>query len=321
MKLTTIENVKSILETQKNAISELDKEIETLSNSDFIKENTDFKEQLTSLKEKLSDTETKLAEVSEENKGLKNALYQQIYNEKISIVNLSSKKLDIYFKSKGEGELNRLSQIEANTKKKIDNVTEILKENRVDLTDEIYTKLDELKMILDLKVTAIREKYAKEKGAYSYKTQAAYENLKSEQITDEQIVASVKKSNLEAFIGQNVINKVGILLVIIGVIAGSQVTYFKLPVMLKCILIFVLGGVMLVSGELLNRKKPNLFSIGITAGGVAILYVAISVSYFMYGILGMYPAIILCILITAVSFLLSKRYDSATIAAFSLVWH
>lgn len=317
--MTAIDNIKSILETQKNALSKLDEEMKTLSNSDFVKENTDFKEQLTLLKETLSSTKSKLAEVSEENKGLKNALYQQIYNEKLLIANMSLKKVDIYFKSNCEGESNRLSQIEANAKKRIDQITQILKDNRVELSDEVYTKIDELKIILDRKVTEIRETYAKEKGAYSAQTNAEYESLKTEQITDAQVVSAVKKNNWEAFIGQNIINKVGILLVVIGVIAASQVTYFKLPIMLKCILIFALGGAMLVAGELLNRKKPNLFSIGISAGGVAILYVGISVSYFIFEILGMYPAIILCVLITTVSFLLSKRYDSATIAAFSLV--
>ncbi len=317
--MSTINNIKSILETQKESLEKLHDEVQILSNSDMAKENTEMKVQIKSLNETLASTKSKLTEVSQENKGLKNALYQQIYNEKMSILNMSSRKLDIYFKSTCEVELNRLSQFESDSKKKINNVAEILKENRVDTTDEIYSKLDELKRLLDIKVTEIKEKYAKEKGAYSYKNKEEYERLKAEQITDEQIVSSVKKSNWEAFIGQNIINKVGIFLVIIGVIAASQVTYFKLPDMLKCILIFVLGGGMLVAGEFLNRKKPNIFSMGISAGGVAILYVGMSVSYFMYGILAMYPAIILCILITSVSFLLSKRYDSATIAAFSLV--
>lgn len=319
MKLTAIENIKDMIQTQKDVISKLDEEIKTLSNNDFVKENLELKEEVLSLKESLSDTKGKLADISQENKGLKNALYQQIYNEKMSILNLSFKKLDIYFKSKSEGELNKLSQIEANTKNKIDNITEILKENRVDLSDEIYRKLDELNQIVYLKVTKIRETYAKEKGAYSNHTNAEYDRLKSEQLTDAQIVESIKKSNWEAFIGQNLINKVGILLVIIGVIAASQFTYFKLPDTLKCILIFILGGAMLALGEFLNRRKPNLFSIGLTAGGVAILYVGISVGYFFFEVLNMYPAIILCILITTVSFLLSKRYDSAAIAVFSLV--
>lgn len=317
--MTTIDNLKSIIETQKNTLLEFEEEIEILSNSDYIKENADVKEQLSLLKDKLSETEIKLAEASKENKGLKNALYQQVYNEKLSILNTSARKINIYFKEQCGGEVNRLSRIESNAKKKIDSITEILKDNNVSLHDEIYVKLNELKHDLDMKVTENKEVYAKEKGAYSSNTTEKYKRLKDEQITDEQIIASVKKSNWEAFIGQNIINKVGIFLIIIGVIATSQFTYFKLPDMLKCILIFALGGVMLVSGEFLNRKKPNLFSIGITAGGVAILYVGLSVSYFIYEILNMYPAITLCILITLVSLLLSKRYNSATIATFSLI--
>lgn len=307
------------MEAQKDALSKLDEEIQILSNSEPILENAEIKEQLEILQGKLAHNESRLSELSIENKGLKNALYQKIYSEKQSIINHTSKKLDIYFESKCEEEINRLSQFEANTKKKIDNVAVRLKGNRVESTDEISAKVEELQTLVAFKVTEIKEKYAREKGAYLHQTREEYERLKAEQITDQQIVASVKKSNWEAFIGQNIINKVGIFLVIIGVIAASQVTYFKLPDTLKCVLVFLLGGVMLVAGEFLNRKKPNVFSTGISAGGVAILYVGLSVSYFMYGILAMVPAITLCIMITAVSFLLSKRYDSATIATFSLI--
>jgi len=79
------------------------------------------------------------------------------------------------------------------------------------------------------------------------------------------------------------------------------------------------GVVLLIAGEILNRKKPNVFSLGITSGGIAILYVALCLSYFQFKLLETYPALGLCILITAGTFVLSQRYNSQTISAFALI--
>ncbi|GAE89124.1 DUF2339 domain-containing protein [Acetivibrio straminisolvens] len=108
-------------------------------------------------------------------------------------------------------------------------------------------------------------------------------------------------------------------MLIIGVITASQFTYFRLPDPLKSVFTFAVGIVLLIAGEILNRKKPNVFSLGITSGGIAVLYVALSLSYFQFNILGMYPALGLCILITAGAFVLSQRYNSQTISAFALI--
>jgi uncharacterized membrane protein len=69
----------------------------------------------------------------------------------------------------------------------------------------------------------------------------------------------------------------------------------------------------------LNRKKPSIFSLGISAGGIAILYVALATSYFALHIMDMYPAIAVCVLLTAGAFVLSNRYNAQIIAAFALV--
>ena len=203
-------------------------------------------------------------------------LYEQIYSERLAILNLSAKKLDVYFRSNREQGINKLNQFERNARLRIDKINKQLQENHIDLRDDIYNQLKNLSIALDERIQQI-------------------------------------------FVGQNLINKIGIFLIVIGVIAASQYTYTRLNDMLKGICMFALGSIMLVIGEILNRKKPNVFSLGVTSGGIAILYVAMSVSYFGLKILSMYPAIIICLLITAMSFILSLRYNSQTIATFALI--
>jgi len=115
-----------------------------------------------------------------------------------------------------------------------------------------------------------------------------------------------------------VLNVIGIFLLLAGAVTAIRFTYMKLSDLLKGVLIFALGGIMTALGEFLNRKKPNVFSLGVSAGGIAILYTALAASYFILQIMGIYPAIAICVLLTAGAFLLSDRYNSQVIAVFAL---
>ncbi len=313
------DKLKGIIGRQKAILTELEAEYQNLEQSDLTRENDALKTRLESISMEFIATKERLKTLADENAKLKNALYEQIYSERLAILNLSAKKLDVYFKSNYEGELNRLSRIENSIKQRIAAMTDMLKRNNIDIKDEIYGKLEDLSALLDEKITLAKAESNKSGGVFSENEKAEFESLKNEQITDGMIKESAKKNNFEAFIGLNLINKLGILLIVIGAIVASQYTYFKLPDMLRGIMIFGLGAVMLVAGEVLNRRKANVFSLGITAGGVAVLYVALATSYFGLKILGMYPAIMLCVLITGAAFVLSVRYNAQVILAFALV--
>ena len=311
--------LRSIVKRQKDILAELENEVKSIENSDLTKENEQLKAELEQLQAAQAKSEKRAAMLAEQNAGLKNALYEQVYNEKAQIVNSTKEKLDIFFKSTFEGELNRLAALESAIKTRINNMTAILRQNNVDIKDEIYGKLDELWLQVNFKATEAQKRFAQSHGAFSAHESAEFEELKNAQISEEQILAVTKKNNVERFVGLNLLNIIGIFLIIIGVITAARYTYVLLPDLLKGIMMFVLGAAMLIAGEVMNTKKPNIFSLGITAGGVGVLYAALATSYFGLKILDMYPALSLCVLITAVAFFLSTRYNAQVILAFALV--
>ena len=311
-------NLRDIVNRGQDVLAELENEVNRIENSDLTKENTDLKAAFEQLSADHEKTQKSLKTLEEQNKGLQNALYEQVYSEKTAILDLSKKKLDIYFK-KSANEQNKLDNLEAAVKSKIDKMTQVLRQNNIDAADDIYKKLDEVEMKINIRVTEARKQHAENTGAFSQNELAEFERLKNEQITDEQILAVTKKNNIERIIGLNVLNAIGVLLIIIGTITVARLTYMYIPDELKGLMMFALGGAMLAAGEFLNRKKPNIFSLGITAGGVAVLYVALATSYFLLDIIARYPALGVCVLITAVAFFLSTRYNSQTILAFALV--
>ena len=123
--------------------------------------------------------------------------------------------------------------------------------------------------------------------------------------------------NNENWVGVNLFNRVGVLLVIIGTIAIAAFDGFH-P-LLRTSILFALAFGVLGIGEFMNRKKPNVFSIGMSAAGVALTYVAIAASFFALGTLGMYAALMACIMATALGIFLATRYDAEVIGCFALV--
>ncbi|MDR2599781.1 MAG: DUF2339 domain-containing protein [Oscillospiraceae bacterium] len=312
-------NLRDILNRQRDVLAELDSEVKVIEDSDLTKENEQLKADLKKLQTAHQKSEQNVKALFEQNANLKNTLYEQVYNEKVKIVNTSRKKMDVYFKSNYENEVNRLTVLENSIKSRIDSMTSSLRRYNVDINDDTNQKLGELAVQVNYKITEVQKQHAESHGAFSINERAEFEKLKNEQITDEQVLAVAKKNNIERFVGLNLLNVIGILLIIIGVITAARFTYVQLPDMLRGIMMFTLGAIMLVVGEIMNRKKPNVFTLGITAGGVAVLYVALGISYFGLEILDMYPALALCVLITAVAFFLSTRYNSQTILAFALI--
>lgn len=317
--MSMVSNLKTLLSKQKENLSTLEKEIIQIEKSDLVTENQKIKEELSKYKSSFEKEKSENLKLSDENKKLKGALYQQLYNEKTYILNSVNKRMDVYYKSKVQGERNRLQYLENSVEGRINEMTNILRANRIDAQDEIYTEIKKLKNLLNIKVTAARRELEKQAAILAQNKTQEFLKLKEEQLTEEEIQGRIKQNNIESLIGLNIINKLGIFLLIIGVITASQFTYYKLSDSLKSVFMFAIGFVLLLAGEWLNRKKPNVFSLGLTSGGVAILYVALALSYFGFNILGMYLAIGLCILITIGAFILSQRYNSQTIAAFAMV--
>lgn len=314
-----VTNLKGILASQKEIVLNLESEISRIEETDLLNENQKLNNELVRYRELFEKEKANNRIMSEENKNLRNAIYEQLYNEKLQILNSINKKLDIYYNSSVEGEINRLKAYENTVKSRIDDMTRLLESYRINVQDEMYFRISELRKLLEERLKQAREEILRNSKAFDENRNIEYQKLRQEQLSEEEIKGRIKQNNIEAFIGLNVINKLGILLLIIGVITAAQFTYFRLPDLLKCIFTFGIGILMVIAGELLNKRKPNVFSLGITSGGLAILYVALALSYFNFNVLEMYPALCLCILITAAAFVLSRRYDSQTISIFAMI--
>jgi len=317
--LDKFQTLNLMLKEQARVASDIEKEIAALQGDDLFSENDTLRKtiiELEDFKQRLTDENTK---ISTENRRLKNELYEQLFNEKTKLVGKSEQMLEAYFASSVSEEKNRLTQLEQQVKTKIDEMQQSMQQSCVDEQNILYSRLDMLKRDVDDKLEAIRRENDRLEQEIYREGLAGLEHLKKEPLSDESIVNRGKQNNWEAFLGLKLFNKLGIALVIFGVIAYAFTPESQGSNMLKGVLIFLLGITMLAFGEMLNRKRPDVFSLGLTSGGIAVLYSGTALSFFLLNIITMYPALILCVLVTTAALVLSVRYNSQTIAAFAII--
>ncbi|WP_405291350.1 DUF2339 domain-containing protein [Algibacter sp. Ld11] len=129
-----------------------------------------------------------------------------------------------------------------------------------------------------------------------------------------------KNPDLEKFIGENLINKIGILILVLGI------SYFvKYAIDKDWINEPARVGIGILAGSLVLfiahklRKKYAPFSSVLVAGAIAIFYFTIAIAFHEYKLFGQEVAFAIMVVITAFSCLISLSYNRMELAILSLI--
>ncbi|MDR1397698.1 MAG: DUF2339 domain-containing protein [Desulfarculales bacterium] len=307
-----------ILREHARTISALEQELDSFKRNDLLTENNALRRQLAENEGKRRQTDAENQRLTTDNLRLRNELYSHIFNEKIRVLDSSEQRLNVLFQARIEGERSRLRNFEDDVRRQTDRMLQQLAAYDVSKDDSIYEALEALKAKVAEAVAEAGRRAEALKREFFSDTSEKLRQLRDEPLTEEQINRIGKRNNLETFLGLNLFNKLGLLFILIGAVAAARFSYPYIPDIAKGALIYLLGVIMLGGGEWLSRKQANVFSTGLTAGGVAVLYSATAVCFFTLQILSLHLALLLCLLTTAAALILSRRYDSQTVSAFAL---
>ncbi len=117
----------------------------------------------------------------------------------------------------------------------------------------------------------------------------------------------------EFFVGINLLSKIGVIFIIIGVIAFSAVSAPYLSPFVRTLVIFSLGILMTGLGEVFYRMKSVIFARALTIGGIGELAISVLIGYHSFESLHIIVAMILGVVISAGGLALSFRYQSQSI--------
>ncbi len=128
------------------------------------------------------------------------------------------------------------------------------------------------------------------------------------------------KSDLEKYIGENILNKIGIGITIIGVAIGVEysIEHGLISPATRIALAYLVG--MLLLGLGFKLKKTMLsFSAVLVSGAMAILYLSTFSAYAFYNLIPRIPAFALMVVFTALTVPIAIGYNLSVIAHIGLV--
>ena len=336
-------NLQRIAERQKDILADLERQVKEIENSDLFKKNESLEAELKKLKSEHDALLSENSGIKERNTQLTNALYEYTFNEKVRVLDAYEEKLKALFDRPYDNAWQQLNILERNINARVNALKMELQAHHVETFNPIFQRLEDFKVEADAALREAREKIMKEK-ATNIDEKDLINKLRNEEITQDQVTSLTKTNNLERLIGLNIINALGILLIIVGTIAAARFVQVRMTDFMRMIAIFAGGAALLVIGEVLNRRglglkkregykedhedegtianlwrRATVFSLGLSAAGVAVLYVALTFGYFAWGILSIFVALGICIAITALVFLLSTYYRSQILLIMAFV--
>lgn len=129
-----------------------------------------------------------------------------------------------------------------------------------------------------------------------------------------------RKSNLEKFIGENLISKIGIIITIIGVSIGVKysIEHQLISPATRIILGYLMSIGLTVVGLKLRNKYEN-YSAVLVSGSMAIMYFITFAAYNYYALMPQVAAFLLMVVITVLTVVAAIKYNNQIIAHIGLV--
>lgn len=143
---------------------------------------------------------------------------------------------------------------------------------------------------------------------------------KQPSFTDKFKRENIGKSDFEKFIGENLISKIGILILVIGVAIGAKLAIDKgLISPLTRIILGYLVGVGLMGFAIKLKAKYESFSAVLLSGSIAIMYFITYAAYGYYQLIPQTMAFVLMVIFTSFTVVAAIKYNQQVIAHIGMV--
>lgn len=151
-------------------------------------------------------------------------------------------------------------------------------------------------------------------------TKPTFEQTTKPKFSDNFKRASFEKSDFEKFIGENLISKIGILILVIGVAIGAKYAIDKdMLSPLTRIILGYLVGIALMGFAIQLKAKYESFSAVLLSGAIAIMYFLTYAAYDFYNLIPQALAFGLMVIFTSFTVVAAIKYNKQVIAHIGLV--
>jgi hypothetical protein len=133
-------------------------------------------------------------------------------------------------------------------------------------------------------------------------------------------VQKAKRSNLEKFIGENLISKIGIIITVLGVSMGAKysIEHNLISPVVRILLGYFAGAGLLFTAYKLKSKYEN-YSAVLASGAMAVFFFITFSAYGFYELIPQTLAFIIMTIITAFTVVIAVNYNQQIIALFGMI--
>lgn len=315
-----MEELREIIARQRSLLADLESLSKQYDVKELLSQNKTLSAEVENCRKELNILTEKCKSLTMKNEDLNLKLTEQILDEKRNILKISKEKMEVYFQKNSESVHNRLNSLEQNYIDEIKKMKSISEDELGKENAETLKELEDTLQKIRIKIENRRQQIKGTEDIINEKMKNDYKVMETEGLSKEQIQERIKQNNFEIKIGLDIINKIGIFLIILGAATALRYTYSRsFNNTARAISIFVLGAVFIAAGEWFMRKKKTTFALGLNGGGTAILYYAVFSSYFFLKVINMNAALIGSVLITVLTVFFALRYNSKTTVSFALI--
>lgn len=271
-----MEELRDIIARQKSLLMDSESLSKQYDVKELLSQNKALSAELENDRKELNILTEKCKDLTTKNEDLNLKLTEQILDEKRNILKISKEKMEVYFQKSSESVNNRLNSLEQNYIDEIKKMKSISEDELGKENTETLKELEDILQKIRAKIENRRQQIRGTEDIINEKMKNDYKVMETEGLTKEQIQERIKQNNFEIKIGLDIINKIGIFLIILGAATALRYTYSKsFNNTARAIFIFVLGAAFIAAGEWFIRKKKTTFALGLNGGGTAILYYAV----------------------------------------------
>jgi len=315
-----MEELREIIARQKSILNDLEGLSKQYDVKEHFSQNKTLSAEVENCRKEIVVLKEKCKELAAKNEDLNLKLTEQILDEKLNILKISKEKIETYFRKSFQSAHNRLYSMEQNYTDEIKKMKAVIEDELGSEDKENFNELRDTYQKITRKIENRRQQIKDAENIVSNKITNAYNDMEAEGLSKEQIEERVKQNNFEIKIGLDLINKIGIFLIILGAATALRYTYSRwFDNTVRAVFIFVLGAAFIAAGEWFARKKKTTFALGLNGGGTAILYYAVFSSFFFLKVINMNAALIASVFITALTVFFALRYNSRTTVSFALI--
>ena len=272
------EQLKELIKKQKQLTKDYQSLLKSYDVQEIIKENESLKRELRKYERELDDLEDHLYQLRDRNEQLRLGLKKRIIDERMELLKISRKKLELYFSARANDYKDRLTALEDEVKGKLSKLAKKVEASLSNDKEDIMSDIEKLTTKIDNRIKYRKKQFEQERIEIKNYYQQGREELANREVEDKDIEKRKEENDLTEKAGLDWIKKLGLIVVVMSIAAIASYAYTNwFNQYLKMAFIYFLGASSIVLGEFMPYKKQDKgekLARGLMILGVVALYFA-----------------------------------------------